>query len=130
MPRATRLDELTWRPSAYAIVLRGTEILLLPYLDGVDLPGGGIEFGESLEEGLLRELEEETGLHYRPRSTGGPVSRLRGPHPEASSDSSTVGLSGILGSCQKLPTAGNPPRSSSAARAGCSSRRSSGAISG
>ncbi|WP_433798371.1 NUDIX domain-containing protein [Actinomycetospora sp. CA-084318] len=61
--RATRLDELSWRPSAYAIVLRGPEILLLPYLGGVDLPGGGIELGESLEEGLLRELEEETGLH-------------------------------------------------------------------
>ncbi|MEJ2871664.1 NUDIX domain-containing protein [Actinomycetospora sp. OC33-EN08] len=76
--RETRLDELSWRPSAYAIVLRGEEILLLPYLDGVDLPGGGIELGESLEEGLLRELAEETDLDgYDPVLVGAASSFFR-----------------------------------------------------
>ncbi|MDL5156929.1 NUDIX hydrolase [Actinomycetospora termitidis] len=76
--RRTRPDELRWRPSAYAIVLRAEEILLLPYLDGVDLPGGGIEFGESLEAGLLRELKEETDLDgYDPVLVGAASSYFR-----------------------------------------------------
>lgn len=30
-----------------------------------NLPGGLLEFGESFEEGLLREIKEETGLNVR-----------------------------------------------------------------
>jgi 8-oxo-dGTP pyrophosphatase MutT (NUDIX family) len=32
------------------------------------LPGGGLEFGEHPEEGMVREVEEETGLLVRPAS--------------------------------------------------------------
>lgn len=43
------------------------EVLLInkargPYTGQLDLPGGGIEYGESAEETLKREFEEETGL--------------------------------------------------------------------
>lgn len=44
-------------------MLSGEDILLLytqKYRD-YSLPGGGIDDGESLEDGLIRELQEETG---------------------------------------------------------------------
>lgn len=52
-----------YRRAARAIVLSGEDILLLytqKYRD-YSLPGGGIDDGESLEDGLIRELQEETG---------------------------------------------------------------------
>lgn len=51
------------RRAARAIVLQGDEILLLyteRYHD-YSLPGGGIDDGEDVIAGLVRELEEETG---------------------------------------------------------------------
>lgn len=52
---------------AYGLVLLGGQVLLMrkgrgPYTGSWDLPGGGIEFGESPEEALRREMVEETGL--------------------------------------------------------------------
>lgn len=54
--------ELTWRPAAYAIVTQGKNILLVKHNGKYHLPGGGMEFGESPNEGVLREFTEETGL--------------------------------------------------------------------
>lgn len=51
------------RHAARAIVLKGDSILLLyteRYHD-YSLPGGGIDEGEDEVEGLIRELQEETG---------------------------------------------------------------------
>lgn len=51
------------RKATRAIVLDGENILLLyteRYHD-YSLPGGGVDDGESLTDGLKRELEEETG---------------------------------------------------------------------
>ncbi|MBB1269499.1 NUDIX hydrolase [Shewanella sp. SR44-3] len=56
-------DKMLIRLATRAIVLRGTQILLLytqRYHD-YSLPGGGINDGESIELGLVRELKEETG---------------------------------------------------------------------
>ena len=57
-----------------AIILQGEEILLARHRrDGVDyfvLPGGGVEYGETLEEALIRELQEEASLDIR---VGAPV---------------------------------------------------------
>ncbi len=55
------------RYGAYGIVLVDSKILLTqkrggPYKGLWDLPGGGIEFGESPEEALRRELHEEAAL--------------------------------------------------------------------
>jgi len=53
------------RKATRAIVINGDNILLLytkRYHD-YSLPGGGVDEGESITEGLIRELKEETGAH-------------------------------------------------------------------
>jgi 8-oxo-dGTP diphosphatase len=54
------------------IIPRGKTVLVLRrsladrFLPGAwDLPGGGLEPGEPPEEGIVREVLEETGLHVR-----------------------------------------------------------------
>lgn len=57
------VDKLQWRVSAYGIIIEDDKVLLCPqYGHKYDLPGGGVEFGESFEEGVAREIKEETGL--------------------------------------------------------------------
>lgn len=56
------IDELRWRPSVYAIVIKDGAVLLSPQFNGYDLPGGGIELGEMPEDALVREVKEETGI--------------------------------------------------------------------
>jgi 8-oxo-dGTP diphosphatase len=56
------------RLSAYGLATRAEEILLVkisprnPSAGKWTLPGGGVNWGETLEEGLHREFMEETGL--------------------------------------------------------------------
>lgn len=59
-------DEVSWRPSAYGIVIRDGQILLSPqHGKGYDLPGGGVDIDETFEQAVLREVKEETGLDVR-----------------------------------------------------------------
>lgn len=55
-------DTTLYRLSAKAIIRNGRKLLLVNE-DGKhwDLPGGGVEHGESLASALRRELEEELG---------------------------------------------------------------------
>lgn len=66
-PTLTTLDAPTLkRTAARGIILDGENILMLyteRYHD-YSIPGGGIDAGESIEAGLLRELEEETGAQH------------------------------------------------------------------
>ena len=53
-----------------AIIVQEGRVLLVQHAkDGRQywmLPGGGVDFGESLTEALVRELREETGVEIRP----------------------------------------------------------------
>lgn len=59
-------DSITQRFGAYGVLLKGDEILVIKtHSDNWEIPGGTPEKGETLEQGLLRELEEEVGIHAK-----------------------------------------------------------------
>lgn len=62
------------RPGAYAVLQRDAKVLLTCQFDpdpDIQLPGGGIDPGESPLQALHREVFEETGWHIaQPRRLG------------------------------------------------------------
>ena len=58
------------RPSVRGIILKDGKIAMMhsKKYDYYKLPGGGIEEGESLEETLIREVREESGLTVIPET--------------------------------------------------------------
>lgn len=57
------------RIGAYAIIMKDKQILLIrqtrgPHAGKLDFPGGGIEFGETPEQALKRELVEEISFTF------------------------------------------------------------------
>lgn len=59
------------RPGAKALIVHDKKILVITERtsDGAilnDFPGGGIEFGETVTEALIREVKEEVGLDVKP----------------------------------------------------------------
>ena len=75
-------DKLIWRPSTYGIVIKDKKILLSrQFGDKFDLPGGGLDLGEAPEEGVVREVEEETGINVKnPKLIGVENSFFRSSH--------------------------------------------------
>src|SRR5690348_16535428 len=68
---AVPVSDLTWRPAAYGLIIKGDKILLVKERGLFHLPGGGLDLGESPEEGVVREVREETGLTVaNPRLAG------------------------------------------------------------
>ncbi|MBM7803451.1 ADP-ribose pyrophosphatase YjhB (NUDIX family) [Curtobacterium luteum] len=57
------------RLAAYAVVTEGDRVLLarlrFPESGPWTLPGGGVEFDETVEQAVVREVREETGLEAR-----------------------------------------------------------------
>lgn len=58
-------EKFFFRPSAYGIILHKDKIVTLTNKSNgkIWFPGGGVEIGEKIEEGLRREIIEETGLN-------------------------------------------------------------------
>lgn len=57
-------SEYDTRVAAYAVIVRDGRILLTWFNGSTpcwSLPGGGVEFDESIEEGIVREAKEESG---------------------------------------------------------------------
>lgn len=53
-----------------AVVFRGGDVLIIrrgkaPFLGQWSIPGGGLHEGEKLEDAVLREVREETGVEIR-----------------------------------------------------------------
>ncbi len=64
------------------VVIKGSHVLLIrrgrePLKGEWSLPGGMLELGESLEEGVKREVLEETGLRVRPLAALTPLDRIQ-----------------------------------------------------
>lgn len=69
-PSGPALRDFETRLAAYCVVVRDGHILLAlwdmrarqaDFVPRWTLPGGGVELGESIEAGAVREVEEETG---------------------------------------------------------------------
>lgn len=60
------VDELNIRVGVYAVIIENGKILLTRQWDGYSLIGGGVEKGETIEESIVREVKEETGLTIMP----------------------------------------------------------------
>lgn len=57
--------ELYHRPSVYGLLIKDDKILLSKAWDGYDFPGGAIELHEKVEQALVREFWEETGVEVK-----------------------------------------------------------------
>lgn len=68
--------ELKWRPSAYGIVVRDNKILLISVEGKYNLPGGGLDFGETPEQAVIREVKEETGFDVSDPQLVGSLSKF------------------------------------------------------
>lgn len=106
------------RPTA--LVLQDEHVLLVEYVDEnglhYNLPGGGAEPGESIVEGVLRELQEETTLE----AEAGPVAFVyeNAPHKQSRDNISGIHTLYIVfecypqeGSFPQLPDAPDPNQS-------------------
>jgi len=65
------------RVAAYGLILKETRLVLCRISPDVGcagqwtLPGGGLDFGEDPQNGVVREVKEETGLDVRPTNVAG-----------------------------------------------------------
>lgn len=92
------ISMLRWRPSVYGIVIKNNKVLLSKQFGNkYDLPGGGLDLGEKPENGVVREVKEETGIDTKnPKLVGIENSFFQSSHAENKSYHSLL----IYFSCQ------------------------------
>jgi 8-oxo-dGTP pyrophosphatase MutT (NUDIX family) len=64
-PRLEEIDDSLYRVAVRALIVSGAKMLAVKEVDGGGwwaIPGGGVDYGESLKECLLREIGEEIGV--------------------------------------------------------------------
>ncbi|HSX07107.1 MAG TPA: NUDIX hydrolase [Candidatus Saccharimonadia bacterium] len=64
-PRLEQIDDSLYRVAVRALIVSSNKMLAVKEFDGGDwwaIPGGGVDYGESLKECLLREIREEIGV--------------------------------------------------------------------
>ena len=57
-----KAKQITFRPSAYGVLIEDGKVLLSKQWDGYDFPGGGVDIDETMVQTVEREFYEETGL--------------------------------------------------------------------
>lgn len=62
--RLNDIDDCLYRVATKAIIVHDDKVLLVKEIPDTwwDFPGGGIDHGETVEDGLVRELQEEIGV--------------------------------------------------------------------
>ncbi len=70
-----------------AVIFKGEAVLLIkrgkpPFMGRWSIPGGGLDYGERLEDGVRREVLEETGLDVRICGLVGAFEALPGLQPD------------------------------------------------
>ena len=58
------LPERELTSAVFLIAIKGTKILAIENEKGWDIPGGHLEEGETIREGLVREVQEEGGASF------------------------------------------------------------------
>lgn len=63
-PRLNDIDDCLYRVATKAMVVHGDKVLLVKEIPDMwwGFPGGGVDYGETIETSLLRELQEELGV--------------------------------------------------------------------
>ncbi|HMS92049.1 MAG TPA: NUDIX hydrolase [Candidatus Saccharibacteria bacterium] len=70
--RLTHISDCLYRVSVKALIFDNPKVLLVKEWDDEwwSFPGGGIEYGESIQEALYREIEEELGISHKNIKSG------------------------------------------------------------
>ena len=114
MPKQNQTKPQVTRLASYGIVLDGDRILLCrlsseitAFAGSWTLPGGGVEFGEHPEEGMVREVMEETGYDVVPTGLLGVDSITRENNADSFHSVRIIYKTNLLGGKLRHETSGS-----------------------